>query len=107
MSHEDNQTTQEERSPCKNEINEKQLTAYCKAGIVRELRLVGLPDGEKFMYRIKVCGNWAASEQLLITFRKDPREWKSLDRVVHHVRDAYGYTGRINLDFEKLERLDE
>lgn len=44
-------------------------------------------------------GAWKQGDEfLLITFRKAPRQWSSLDRFVRHARDVYKFRGRIVLD---------
>lgn len=83
-------------------IKEKELTAYCTAGIVQSLRLalIDTPDAGKYVFNVWARGTWSDKrEHLLMTHNsKRPRQWSSLDKAVRHIRDTYQYKGRVHLD---------
>lgn len=83
-------------------IKEKELTTYCKAGIVQLIRLALVDEkgSEKYVFNVWARGTWAdKSEHLLITHNtKRPRQWSSLDKAVKHIREVYDYKGRVLLD---------
>ena len=82
-------------------VTENDLIKYCLVNAVRQLRLEAvLSDDAKTAYRVHVKGTWDPQECLLITFRKKPREWSSLDRFMRHARDVYKFRGRLLLDMK-------
>lgn len=82
-------------------VEEKDLIRYCSVNAVKQLRLEAVPcEDDKTAYRVHVKGTWDAQEHLLITFRKSPREWSSLDRFMRHARDVYRFRGRLVLDMK-------
>lgn len=83
-------------------IKEKELTAYCNAGIVQSIRLasVDADDVGKYVFNVWARGTWGdKQEHLLMTHNsKRPRQWSSLDKAVKHIREIYQYKGRVHLD---------
>lgn len=75
-----------------NTITETELVRL--AQFVKRIRIEETPE-EK--YRTYITIQKEDREQLVITQRKTPREWASLDRLVKHIRTTYGVTPNITL----------
>lgn len=56
------------------------------APFVKRIRIEETPD-EK--YRTHITIQKEETEQLLITQRKEPKEWASLDRLIKHLHSIY------------------
>lgn len=81
-------------------VQEDDLIKYCAVGAVKQIRLEPINSENKTAYRVHVKGTWDPQECLLITFRKNPREWSSLDRFMRHAREVYKFRGRLLLDIK-------
>lgn len=81
-------------------VTENDLIKYCTVGAVKQLRLEPVSSEDKTAYRVHVKGTWTPQECLLLTFRKKPREWSSLDRFMRHAREVYKFKGRLLLDIK-------
>lgn len=71
-------------------ITEQVLIDNIANGAVTKLRLVQSEDGN---YLIYVTLTWKEKEQILTTFRKEPRVWANLDRLVKHIQTKYKVNG--------------
>lgn len=86
-------------TPQNQTVTENDLVKYCSVSAVKSMRLELVASDERLKYRVYVKGSWTADgECLLITWRRTPREWVSVDRFLLHVRDTYRYKGRIMID---------
>jgi len=75
-----------------NTITETELVRL--AQFVKRIRIEETAE-EK--YRTYITIQKEDHEQLVITQRKSPREWASLDRLVKHIRTTYGVLPTITL----------
>lgn len=73
-------------------VGEADLFEYLKNNAVHSLR-VHETDGGKFQIFARV--NWKGGELQLITTRRKPREWASLDRLAKHFKKA-GVVNKLN-----------
>lgn len=75
-----------------NTITETELVRL--AQFVKRLRIEETPE---LQYRTYITIQKEDHEQLVITQRKSPKEWASLDRLVKHIRTTYGVIPSITL----------
>lgn len=87
-----------------NTIGESELIDCVRNKAVKRMCIVQQPDGN---YRILVNLSWKDGDHLLISTRKEPREWASLDRLEKHIRTKYGYIKTIILDLYYGEATHE
>ncbi len=64
------------------------------------LRIVQVEKG----FRIYLSLKWKEGEILLVTQRKYPREWVSIDRLVRHMNKHYGNLPPIFLHLRSEEK---
>ncbi|MVW64465.1 hypothetical protein GPY61_31575 [Massilia sp. NEAU-DD11] len=69
-----------------NVISEPELVLVVRSRVLKNLHIIQTHEGK---YRIAV--NLKNHEEMLelVTFRKTPREWASLDRLVRHMQRKY------------------
>lgn len=72
-----------------NTISESELADFVKNKAVKKLHIIQ-NDAEK--YEIFATLTWKEGDWHLVTTRGKPREWASLDRLSHHIREKYGGT---------------
>lgn len=70
-----------------NTISESELVLVIKSKALKRMHIVQNEHGK---FRIIVNLNNQEGELELVTFRKKPREWASLDRLAKHTREKYG-----------------
>ena len=68
-------------------IRESELVMMLRSKALKRLHIIQTQQ-KKFI--IKVNLNNQENELDLVTFRKKPREWASLDRLVKHIQKKYG-----------------
>ena len=88
-------------------IIESELIDNLKNNAVTLMRLVQMDQSDEptksrlakdtKLFRIYVRLSWKEGEILLVTQRKTPREWASLDRLVRHIVNHYGPVPPITL----------
>lgn len=71
---------QQERTDA-NTITEAELRDNAKNGAVRSIKAV--PVGKRF--QLVVTLSWKEGDLLLITQKKTPRTWASVDRLINHI----------------------
>ena len=74
------------------QVTDSELIDYLKNRVVHKIRVY---ENEKGRYQITVQVSWKGGELQLITTRKKPREWASLDRMVKHFKTV-GVAKHIN-----------
>ena len=69
-----------------NVISEPELVLVVRSRVLKNVHIIQTHEGK---YRITV--NLKNHEEVLelVTFRKTPREWASLDRLVRHMQRKY------------------
>jgi len=87
-----------------NTLSEADLTDFARNNAVRQLNIAQSESGK---FRIIVNLTWKEGDWHLLTLRKTPREWVSLDRLAHHIRKHYGIPPSINLSLYPLETLNK
>lgn len=75
-------------------ISESDLIDCVRNNAVKKLKIIQDPNSK---YRIVVNLTWKEGDFDLITTRRKPREWASLDRLVRHIQDNYGAIPPITL----------
>ena len=75
-------------------ITETDLVRAAQYKAIKRIRIEETPDSK---YRTHITIMKEDHEQTLITQRKAPREWASLDRLVKHIRNSYGVIPSITL----------
>ncbi len=84
-----------------NTITETDLISAIKYNAVEILKIVQT-EGERYRISVKLRND--KEEKSLLTTRKDPREWVSLDRLQKHIRKTYGAVPiSLTLLFDPLE----
>lgn len=73
-------------------VTEADLIDYLRNRAVHKLRIYENANGR---YELRIQVSWKGGELQLITARKKPREWASLDRMVRHFKAA-GVAKNIN-----------
>jgi hypothetical protein len=68
-----------------NTLGEAELVDFIKNKAVKKLNIVQVDGG----YQIVVNLTWKKGDFILVTTRKTPREWASLDRLARHIREKY------------------
>jgi hypothetical protein len=69
-----------------NAINESELVLVVRSKALQMLHISQTKEGK---FRITVTLNSPQEDFELVTFRKTPREWASLDRLVKHIQEKY------------------
>lgn len=77
-------------------ITETDLVRAARYQAIKSIRVEETPD-ERYRTHITVMTEGHLREKILITQRKTPREWASLDRLVKHIRNSYGVIPKIAL----------
>lgn len=67
-------------------ISESELTLLIKSKGLKRLLVIQSEDRK---YRVAATLNNQEGELELVTYRKKPREWASLDRLAKHIQDRY------------------
>ena len=75
-------------------ITESELGLVVRSLAVKRFRIVRKGSGKYLVY---VELNNQEGELALVTTRKNPREWASLDRLATHIQDKYGSIRSISL----------
>lgn len=70
-----------------NTISEAELTDFVKNNVVERINIVQSEAGK---YQIVIALTWKEGEWNLLTTRRKPREWASLDRLARHIKERYG-----------------
>ena len=68
-------------------ITEAELTDFVRNRAIKRFSIV---QGESGKYQVVIALNWKEGDCQLVTFRKKPREWASLDRLARHIAEKYG-----------------
>jgi hypothetical protein len=68
-------------------INESELVLVVLSKALKRLHIIQTAQGR---FRIKVILKNQEEERDLVTYRKQPREWVSLDRLAKHIREKCG-----------------
>lgn len=84
-----------------NTITEAVLIDNARNGAVEVVKIAPSPDDKGFF--VYVVLSWKADELILVTNRKQPRLWVSLDRLYAHMSSKYGNIKAINVFFSKQE----
>lgn len=69
-----------------NVISESELVLVVRSKALKTLHIMQTNEGK---YRINVNLKNQETVLDLVTFRKTPREWASLDRLVKHIQSKY------------------
>ena len=70
-----------------NTINESELVLVMRSRALKRMHVIQNEEGK---FRVVVNLNNQEDELELVTFRKKPREWASLDRLAKHIQEKYG-----------------
>lgn len=70
-----------------NTISESELVLVVRSKALKQLQIIQTEQGR---FRIKVILKNQEEERDLVTYRKQPREWASLDRLAKHIQDKLG-----------------
>lgn len=70
-----------------NTLSESELVLVIKSRAFKRLHII---QNEQGKFRITVSLNNQEGELNLVTYRKTPREWASLDRLAKHIHEKYG-----------------
>ena len=73
----------------KNTISEAELADFVRNNAVRKLRIGQTPDGA---YEIFATLTWKEGDWQVVTARRKPKNWASLDRLARHIREKYDGT---------------
>lgn len=85
-------------------ISESQLVFVVRSDALRQLRIT---QNELGNFLVAVQLNNQDGWHELVTFRKKPREWASLDRLAKHIREKYGAIPTITLNLFFGEATNE
>lgn len=85
-----------------NTITEAALIDNARNGAVDMVKIAPSPDEKGFF--IYVVLSWKTDELILVTNRKQPRLWVSLDRLYAHMSSKYGNIKAINVFFSEQEK---
>jgi hypothetical protein len=77
-------------------INESELVLVVRGKALKSMHVDQTEEGK---FRIAVTLNSQEEKLELVTFRKTPREWASLDRLVKHIQQKYRGIPSIILTF--------
>lgn len=69
-----------------NVISEPELVLVVRSRVLKCLHIIQTSEGR---YRISVNLKNQEEALELVTFRKTPREWASLDRLIKHMQSKY------------------
>lgn len=86
------------------QINEQTLIDSLESNSVKKIQLIQGSDGK---FTICACLTWKGGGQILVTQRKRPRTWASLDRLVKHMKSKYTNIPTIELHMYKEPEPDE
>ena len=83
-------------------VAEAELSLVSRTTALQRLRIFRTREGK---YRMSVSLSHQAGELELqiVTTRKQPREWASLDRLTRHIQEKYGAVPAITLCLEAGE----
>lgn len=81
-------------------ITEAELLLAIQYRAIKRLRI---EETENESYITHVLLTKEEDEKTLITQRKHPREWASLDRLIKHIRNNYGNVGTITLTLSNAD----
>jgi hypothetical protein len=81
-------------------ISESDLIDCVRNKAVKKLHIIQDPNGK---FRIVVNLTWKEGDFDLITTRRKPREWASLDRLARHIQENYGVIPPITLTLKKKD----
>ncbi|MFL1616155.1 hypothetical protein [Acinetobacter baumannii] len=87
-----------------NTITEAVLIDNARNGAVEVVKIAPSPDNKGFF--VYVVLTWKPDEMILVTHRKQPRLWASLDRLYAHISSKYGKISSINVFFSKHKQED-
>ena len=83
-----------------NTIVEAELVDFIRNKAVKKLNIIQVDESK---YQIVANLTWKEGDWYLVTTRKKPREWASLDRLARHIREKYnGVIPPINLLLKPL-----
>jgi hypothetical protein len=68
-------------------ISESELVLVVRSRALKRMHVIQNEEGK---FRVVVNLNNQEGELELVTFRKKPREWASLDRLAKHIQEKYG-----------------
>jgi hypothetical protein len=77
-----------------NTISESELVLVVRSRALKRMHIIQTEEGK---FRVVVNLNNQEEELDLVTFRKKPREWASLDRLAKHIQEKYGAIPPITL----------
>jgi hypothetical protein len=75
-------------------LGEAELSIAIRAKAVKRLRIVRTARGR---FRITVSLSHQEGELSVVTTRKQPREWASLDRLTKHIQQKFGAVPAITI----------
>lgn len=67
-------------------IEEAELVDFARNNAVKEINIVQITSKK---YRVVVTLTWKPGAFLLVSYRKKPREWASLDTLIRYLRETY------------------
>ena len=82
-----------------NGISESELALVVKSRAIKRMHILQTEIGR---FRIHVTLNNQDGDLELLTFRKKPREWASLDRLIKHIREKLPNVPNITLSLRPL-----
>jgi hypothetical protein len=77
-------------------VGEAELSLVSRTTALHRLRIVRTAAG-KFRMSVSLSHHDGELELQLVTSRKQPREWASLDRLTRHISEKYGAVPTITL----------
>ena len=83
-------------------ISESEIEDAGRNKAIKKLDIVQQQNGK---FGIVVTLTWKEGKFTLITQRKNVREWVSLDRLSHHIQEAYGPPPLISLTLLPEEEI--
>lgn len=86
------------------QINEQTLIDSLESNSVKKIKLI---QGKDRKFTILACLTWKGGGQILVTQRKRPRAWASLDRLIRHMETKYPNLPIIEIHLYKESKPDE
>lgn len=79
-------------------VTENLMAEYLKSKAIKEISVI---ENENGKYLIGITVTWKKGEMRLVTARKKPKEWVSLDRLARHLKKLDGDLPSIVLTLNK------
>ena len=84
-----------------NTITEAELTSFARSGVVTCIKAVPAQDGRGVNLYVRL--SWKEGDLLLITQKKQPRVWASVDRLLAHIGHHYRTVDSLHIFLRNAE----